>query len=262
MALLEDREAGAGAREGGAPSSSAAAAVPAPNGAPSTAPHSPRKAAAEGLGARSGAAAGPAGGREGTAAAGRGAGTAAGAGATAAAAGTTADPAGAAEDPHVLHAARMARRARDRAACASKNRRLAYLRRLEAGGEYFADEAMRARDPALYHQYVGRYENPRGESKIEERGEGWEVGAEGKKERRGGADWTDLRTADARYSLTLWRKGLVVKSFVFMSYLAFPPPHPPTSREQVPCGPPPWAPGCACRRPCWCRAMSWTCSCD
>eukprot|EP00898_Chlorokybus_atmophyticus_P008576 jgi/Chlat1/871/Chrsp107S01318 len=41
-----------------------------------------------------------------------------------------------------------------------KNRRLAYLRRLEASGTYFAEEAMRERRPALYEQYIGQYQTP------------------------------------------------------------------------------------------------------
>ena len=38
----------------------------------------------------------------------------------------------------------------------SKNRRLAKLHRLVDGGEYFSDEAMRARAPLLHYHYVAQ----------------------------------------------------------------------------------------------------------
>lgn len=40
---------------------------------------------------------------------------------------------------------------------AVKNRRFAHMRRLEAEGSYFGDEAMRERDPALFDAFVGRF---------------------------------------------------------------------------------------------------------
>lgn len=40
---------------------------------------------------------------------------------------------------------------------AVKNRRFAQLRRLEAEGSYFGDEAMRERDPALFEAFIGRF---------------------------------------------------------------------------------------------------------
>ncbi|NWH82408.1 CCD97 protein, partial [Piaya cayana] len=38
-----------------------------------------------------------------------------------------------------------------------RNRRYAALRRLIQEGDYFSEEAMRAREPLLYHHYIGRY---------------------------------------------------------------------------------------------------------
>ncbi|KAM6389927.1 coiled-coil domain-containing protein 97 [Rhynochetos jubatus] len=38
-----------------------------------------------------------------------------------------------------------------------RNRRYAALRQLIQGGEYFSEEEMRARDPLLYHHYIGQY---------------------------------------------------------------------------------------------------------
>ncbi|XP_071886126.1 coiled-coil domain-containing protein 97 [Anas platyrhynchos] len=38
-----------------------------------------------------------------------------------------------------------------------RNRRYAALRQLIAAGEYFSEEEMRAREPLLYEQYIGRY---------------------------------------------------------------------------------------------------------
>lgn len=38
------------------------------------------------------------------------------------------------------------------------NRRLAQLQVLERGGEYFSEAAMRAREPLLWHEHIGRYE--------------------------------------------------------------------------------------------------------
>ncbi|KAI3430590.1 hypothetical protein D9Q98_005183 [Chlorella vulgaris] len=40
----------------------------------------------------------------------------------------------------------------------AKNRRLAYMARLEADGTYFGEEAMRDRQPALHHQYIGQFQ--------------------------------------------------------------------------------------------------------
>jgi hypothetical protein len=39
----------------------------------------------------------------------------------------------------------------------AKNRRLAHMHQLREGGEYFAVEAMQARDPLLYYPYLGRF---------------------------------------------------------------------------------------------------------
>ena len=41
---------------------------------------------------------------------------------------------------------------------ASKNRRLAYMRRLEKEGEYFSEDNMRSRAPLLWHEYIGQHE--------------------------------------------------------------------------------------------------------
>uniref|UniRef100_A0A803XNA2 Coiled-coil domain containing 97 n=2 Tax=Meleagris gallopavo TaxID=9103 RepID=A0A803XNA2_MELGA len=38
-----------------------------------------------------------------------------------------------------------------------RNRRYAALRQLIAGGEYFSEEEMRAREPLLYEHYIGQY---------------------------------------------------------------------------------------------------------
>lgn len=39
----------------------------------------------------------------------------------------------------------------------TKNRRFAYLQQLEEQGEYFSEESMKLRDPALYFHYVAKY---------------------------------------------------------------------------------------------------------
>jgi hypothetical protein len=41
---------------------------------------------------------------------------------------------------------------------ASKNRRLAYMLRLEKEGEYFSEENMRTRAPLIWHEYIGQHE--------------------------------------------------------------------------------------------------------
>eukprot|EP00879_Flechtneria_rotunda_P003334 GHRR01003560.1.p1 GENE.GHRR01003560.1~~GHRR01003560.1.p1 ORF type:complete len:329 (+),score=116.00 GHRR01003560.1:195-1181(+) len=40
----------------------------------------------------------------------------------------------------------------------AKNRRLAYMRRLECDGEYFSEDSMRAREPLIWHEYIGQHE--------------------------------------------------------------------------------------------------------
>ncbi|NWV45835.1 CCD97 protein, partial [Daphoenositta chrysoptera] len=42
-----------------------------------------------------------------------------------------------------------------------RNRRFAALRELLKGGEYFSEEQMRLRAPALFHHYIGRFRNPK-----------------------------------------------------------------------------------------------------
>jgi hypothetical protein len=43
---------------------------------------------------------------------------------------------------------------------AARNRRLAYMQRLEKGGAFFSEREMRERQPALHHQYIGQYRPP------------------------------------------------------------------------------------------------------
>ncbi|KAF6260234.1 coiled-coil domain-containing protein-domain-containing protein [Scenedesmus sp. NREL 46B-D3] len=38
------------------------------------------------------------------------------------------------------------------------NRRLAFMYKLEQQGEYFSDSSMRAREPLVWHEYIGQYE--------------------------------------------------------------------------------------------------------
>lgn len=40
-----------------------------------------------------------------------------------------------------------------------KNRRYSKLRQLILQGEYFSDESMRERSPALYEQYIGKWQD-------------------------------------------------------------------------------------------------------
>eukprot|EP01018_Ginkgo_biloba_P024276 Gb_15132 [translate_table: standard] len=45
-------------------------------------------------------------------------------------------------------------------AVVAKNRRLAYMDRLIHDGQYFSEDAMRARAPFLHHEYVGKFQDP------------------------------------------------------------------------------------------------------
>ncbi|KAK9802681.1 hypothetical protein WJX73_005341 [Symbiochloris irregularis] len=47
---------------------------------------------------------------------------------------------------------------RDPPASLVKNRRYAQLKRLMAQGSFFGDDALRSRDPVLFHQLVGQYQ--------------------------------------------------------------------------------------------------------
>jgi len=39
-----------------------------------------------------------------------------------------------------------------------KNRRLAYMQRLQKQGDYFSEDSMRTREPLIWHEYVGQHE--------------------------------------------------------------------------------------------------------
>eukprot|EP00775_Hariotina_reticulata_P014335 gene14335-61_t len=39
-----------------------------------------------------------------------------------------------------------------------KNRRLAYMQRLQKQGDYFSEDSMRGREPLIWHEYVGQHE--------------------------------------------------------------------------------------------------------
>ncbi len=67
----------------------------------------------------------------------------------------------AAEAPTALDApaaspTQRSRQPQRRLSAASKNRRLAQLQRLLDSGDYFSDDAMRARQPLLHHHYVAQ----------------------------------------------------------------------------------------------------------
>eukprot|EP00887_Chlorella_sp_A99_P000172 scaffold13.g172.t1 len=89
------------------------------------------------------------------------AGAATGAGSTAGAGGSAAGPAGAPAPPRAAAPAPPAPRLAPRV----KNRRLAAMNRLLAEGVFFSDGAMRRRQPALHHQYIGQY-RPRAEQQL------------------------------------------------------------------------------------------------
>ncbi|XP_056371518.1 coiled-coil domain-containing protein 97 isoform X2 [Oenanthe melanoleuca] len=52
-------------------------------------------------------------------------------------------------------------RPRGRARTRLRNRRFAALQELLRGGEYFSEEQMRLRAPALFHHYIGRFRDPK-----------------------------------------------------------------------------------------------------
>ena len=63
----------------------------------------------------------------------------------------------AAQDAAAADGAGMhSKQAQRRLSAASKNRRLAQLQRLLDSGDYFSDDAMRARQPLLHHHYVAQ----------------------------------------------------------------------------------------------------------
>lgn len=39
-----------------------------------------------------------------------------------------------------------------------KNRRLAYMQRLQKQGDYFTEDSMRGREPLIWHEYIGQHE--------------------------------------------------------------------------------------------------------
>ena len=62
----------------------------------------------------------------------------------------------AAQDAPAATPTERSRQPQRRLSASSKNRRLAQLQRLLDSGEYFSDDAMRARQPLLHHHYVAQ----------------------------------------------------------------------------------------------------------